>query len=279
MKAFFLDPSVVPAEDRGFLLGDGLFETVGVHGGVAFRLRAHLARLREGAARLGIPVPEGLEVRVRRALPVGWDGALRITVSRGVGGTLDGIGAVGPTVAIRLAPGVPWRAGAWEGPEPAGLRAVLEGRLAEGAITAGIKGTAYHERIAALRRARERGADEALLRASSGKIVEATASNLIAVTGRGRLVSPGPGQGVLAGITRGVVLDEARADGFTVEERALAVGELGSIRELMLTSSIRGVAAVVEVEGRPVGDGVVGGAFFQLRNAYRRVVAREVTPR
>jgi branched-chain amino acid aminotransferase len=279
LRATILDPSVVSAEDRAFLLGDGLFETVGVHGGVAFRLGAHLARLREAAARVGIPAPEGLEARVRRAVPEGWDGVLRITVSRGVGGALDGIGTVGPTVALRLAPGVPWRAGVWEGPEPAGLRAVLEGRLAEGALTAGIKGTAYLERIAALRRARERGVDEALLRDSAGKIVEGTSANLIAVTGRGRLVAPGPAQGVLAGITRAVVLDEARSEGFTVEERALAVGELASIRELLLTSSIRGVAAVVEVEGRPVGEGVIGGAFFQLRNAYRRVVAREVTPR
>ncbi len=262
-----LDPTHIPADDRGFLLGDGLFETVRVYAGVPFRLAAHLERLTRGADRLGIPLPEALDVRIHRFLRTAPpEAALRITVSRGPAPDLAGSDDVEPRVALRALP-VRRR--------EVVLTAVLEGRLHEGALSAGIKGLGYLERILALRRARERGADEALLRNTRGEVVEGSVSNLFAVDSAGALVAPGEEEGALPGITRGVVLDQAWRMGMTIDQRGLRPGEIRGIRELFLTSSIRELAPVVQVEGRHVGSGAPGPVYHRLREAFREVVARE----
>ncbi len=262
-----LDPPEIPADDRGFLLGDGLFETVRVYGGVPFRLEAHLNRLVEGAERLGIPLPEALEDRVHRFLRGGPpEAALRITVTRGRGGDLAGSDVAGPQVALRAL-----AVRRWDGV----LTAVLEGRLHEGALSARIKGLGYLERILALRRARERDADEALLRNTRGEVVEGSVSNLLAVDSVGAIVAPGEEEGALPGITRDVVLDEAGRLGITIHQRGLRPGEIRGLRELFLTSSIRELAPVVQVEGRRVGSGAPGPVYHRLREAFRNVVARE----
>jgi len=262
-----LDPPQIPADDRGFLLGDGLFETVRVYGGVPFRLEAHLERMAHGAERLGIPLPEALEDRVLRFLRTGpTEAAVRITVTRGRSADLAGGDAAEPRVALRALP-----VRRWDG----ALTAALEGRLHEGALSAGIKGLGYLERILALRRARERGADEALLRNTRGELVEGSVSNLLAVDSAGALVAPGEEEGALPGITRGVVLKEAGRLGMTIHQRGLRPGEVRGLRELFLTSSIRELAPVVQVEGRRVGSGAPGPVYHRLREAFRNVVARE----
>jgi branched-chain amino acid aminotransferase len=267
-----LDPSQVPAEDRGFLLGDGLFETVRIYGGVPFRLAAHLERLEAGAIQLGIPVPNDLEWRVRWAVEEGpSEGALRITLSRGPGGDLSGEGAGPPTLALRISP-VP-------DTNEVELHGALEGWVHQGALSTGIKGLSYLERILALRRARERGRDEALVRNARGELVEGSTSNLLAVGPRGELVAPGRRDGALPGITRDVLLTEARQMGLTIQERGLRPGELHTLRELLLTSSIREVVPVVQVEGQPVGLGRPGPVYGQLRARFQEVIRLETTSR
>lgn len=263
-----LSPESIDADDRGFLLGDGLFETIRIYGGKPFRLEAHLTRLRAGAATLGIPVADDLESRIRSFLEEGpAEAALRVTLTRGGGGDLSGDGAGPPIAALRLRP---VRVGELE------LSAVQEGWLHESSLSAGLKGLAYLERVLALRRARARGADDALVRNSRGEVVEGSTSNLIAVLPRGELVAPGRSDGALPGITRSVVLKEAWRLGYRIEERGLRPGELVGMRELILTSSIRELAPVVEVEGRRVGRGEPGPVYRALRQAFREVVEEEI---
>lgn len=265
-----LDPLTISAEDRAFLLGDGLFETIRVYRGRPFRLSAHLERLERGMDRIGLQLAEidFLRERLGEALSRGPDeAALRITVSRGVGGGPAGEGATNPTVAIRVIP---------VQRQTRALHAVLEGWIHEAALTAGLKITGYLERIVALRRARARGAHEALIRNSRGEVVEGSTSNVVGVDRTGVLLAPGAAQGVLSGITLGVVLGAARDAGIVVEERGIRPDEIPALRELFLTSSIRELAPVVEVEGDPVGSGEPGPVFIALRRAFREVVAAEV---
>ncbi len=265
-----LEPDTLPADDRGFLLGDGLFETLRVYSGHPFRLREHLERLGAGAALLGIELPPRLEERVLGFLAKGSaDAALRITVARGRTSALSGEGAGPPTVAMRLVP-----LGAW-GSSQAELVAALQGRVDERALTVGVKGIGYLERIVALRRARAAGADEALLRNSRGEVVEGSASNVVALTSTGEVVSPGPEEGALPGITRSIVLEEARRMGLTVEERGVATGELAELRELLLTSSVREIAVVTHVGEAAIGTGQPGPLAARLRGAFWEVVRRE----
>lgn len=265
-----MQPVTLPADDRGFLLGDGLFETLRINAGRPFRLHEHLDRLEAGAELLGIELPSGLEERVL-AFVAGerGDAALRITVARGRAGALSGEDAGPSTVALRLAAVGP------RGTSPARLTAALEGWVDERALTSGIKGIGYLERIVALRRARALGADEALLRNSRGDVVEGSASNVVAFTAAGVVVSPGPRDGALPGITRSIVLAEARRMGLAVEERGVGVGEFAELHELLLTSSIREIAVVTHVGGEPVGEGEPGPLADRLWEAFQGVVRSE----
>ena len=268
-----LDPLTLPADDRGVLLGDGLFETVRLYGGRPFRLEAHLGRMEAAAELLGIAVPAELRGRIRSALD-GWgeqDGALRVTLTRGTGRGLIPPDDPEPRLLLAIdslpAPLPP--------EEVIGLTGRTLGRVDENGLVSGLKVLGYAERIQALRLARGAGADEALLRNSLGELVEGSASNVIAVRER-RIVSPGRVSGALPGITRSVMIEIAAAAGLDVEERGLAPEELDGLDELILTSSLRELAPVVEVNGRPIGSGTPGEIFLSLLGAFRETVSREL---
>lgn len=262
--------------DRGFLLGDGLFETIRLYGDAPFRLDAHLDRLRAGAARVGIAIPRDLDERLSAALDA-WrarrgagdrNGALRLTLTRGIGeGVLpDEDGR--PTLVITTARYMPDR----ELPVR-GLTALLRGRVDERALTAGLKGIGYLERIVALREARAGGAREALLVNSRGRVVEGSASNLFAVR-NGVLHTPSVAEGALPGVTRDLVLDLAEARGVHVVEGAMPPDELVRADEIFLTSSLRELAPVVKVEGETIGAGVPGRLVKALQRDFDRVVRK-----
>lgn len=273
-----LDPSHIPSDDRGFLLGDGLFETVRLYRGRPFRLEAHLLRLEEGAERVGIPVPGDLRARVEAAVGKWGEGggALRITLTRGTGAGaagqagLDGHGAEVPGLAVQVrdwSPDPRWYA--------EGLRAHPAGVVAANALTAGLKSVGYLERIQALRVVGSRGGDEALVRNEGGELVGGSASNLLLVTGE-TVLAPGVGAGALPGITREVVLGVLRGKGLSVEERGVPPGALADASELLLTSSLREVVPVVRVASDPIGSGRPGPIFRAALLGLRDRVAAEL---
>ncbi len=263
--------SAPSSEDRGFLLGDGLFETIRLYGGRPFRLEAHLARLERSAELVGIPFPTQLEARVAEAIGEwgGGEGALRITLTRGEGAGLVPAEGGEPTLVIR--------AREWS-PEPrwyeTGIGAACAGRVDERALTAGLKMTGYLERIQALRMAEKAGCEEALIRNTRGLVVEGSASNVFALV-TGVVIAPGPPDGALPGITREVVLELLGKRGIQVEERGIAPEELAAAEEVILTSSLRELVPVVQIEGGKVGGGRPGPLFRELLEGYRGVVVEE----
>lgn len=270
------------SRDRGFLLGDGLFETIRLYRGHPFRLREHLSRLESSANRIRVPIPPGLVARVEAALAkanLDGDGSLRITLTRGPGpGLLPPDPPAEPTLCIQVRPleasaGV-FAAGSERGSE-LGLEARVVGRVDETALTVGIKGIGYLERVTALLLAREAGAQEALLRNGAGRVVTGSASNLFFVR-NGALGTPGLEDGVLPGITRQVVLELAEELGLATETRAPGKRELLGAEEVFLSSTIRELVPVVRVDGEPVGSGRPGPVFGALCAAFRGRVAREL---
>lgn len=261
--------------DRGLLLGDALFETVLLCEGRPFRLDRHLERLREGAARCGIPLPSGLPDRLDRDLRgagrdaeerrVPWE-AVRITLTRGPGAGLAPPSDPTPHLHItrrrvrRLPPDR----------RPA-LQAIRAGRVAEQALSAGLKTTGYMERILALRAAERAGADEALLLNSAGRPVEGTASNLFLVRD-GVLHTPSVNEGALPGITRGALLELAEVHG--IECRVGDAPEPERCDEAFLTSSLRGPISLVGLDGTPIGDGS-RPVFGRLAGALEELVWNE----
>ncbi|MCW2239242.1 branched-chain amino acid aminotransferase [Azospirillum canadense] len=181
--AAWIDPA-----DRGFTLGDGLFETIRVTGGRARHLDRHLARLQASAAVLDLPVPyrdDALANAVAALIAARGvaEGVARLTLTRGIGarGVLPPADPQ-PTVLITLTPAGP----------PAGpVEAVIaQGtRRNEHSPLSRLKTLNYLDAILARREAARRGAGEALLLNTAGRLAEASVATLFIVRD-GRLADP-----------------------------------------------------------------------------------------
>jgi branched-chain amino acid aminotransferase len=142
---------------------------------------------------------------------------------------------------------------------------------------AGAKVSNYLANLLAMREAKSRGAQEALVVDAHGHVVEGASSNVFVVAA-GRLATPPEAAGILVGITRAHILSAARALGVPVEERALSPDDLWSADEVFITSSIRELLPVVRVEGRPVGAGVPGPVARALHRRFRADVGMGARP-
>lgn len=298
----------VSVEDRGFLLGDGLFETMRARRAV-FRLQAHLRRLRSGARRLGLVVPDAVEHAVGEVLeaaqrewpeaagPAGGRGhppelAVRLTLTRGPGGPgLEPAYGIEPTLAVSVRPsrtGAEWTspvpAGAVRAAPPAGATATRglslrtsSHRLASRSIVAGIKALGYLPNVLARAEARAAGDDDALLLDDRERVAEACAANLFWVTPDGMLRTPAETCPILPGITRAAVLELARRSGLRVEEGEWGREDLAAAGEAFATSSLRGVAPITALDGESIGGGVVGPRTRELVAAYEELVRTETS--
>jgi branched-chain amino acid aminotransferase len=148
-----------------------------------------------------------------------------------------------------------------------GISAVVVGER-EGSIRPGLKTGNYLGNILALRRAHELGAEDAIMSNADGAVAEGATSNLFMVVA-GTIHTPSLATGVLAGITRGVVIDLLRERlGLPTCERTIMPSELRSADELFLTSSIRGVMPVTTLDGAVVGDGTAGPLTRRVIEVY-----------
>lgn len=272
--------------DRGFQLGDGIFETLRARRGVIVEWDEHRARLREGAAVMAIPLPpdEILERGVRELLDAEHlsgpgddrfapgDASVRITISRGPlerRGTLPpGWDHASPTVVIQAWCHVPPASGLLE----RGVRAVAASvRRDPASPLAGIKATSRADYVYAKLEAERAGADDALFLTIDGRISEATSANVFAIVGE-ELLTPPTGAAILAGTTRTWLLADraVRAHGLRPGERDLGPDDLVAADEAFLSSSVAGIVPLVALDGRPVGSGRPGPRSAALREARER---------
>ena len=259
--------------DRGFLYGDSVFESLRSYRGALFALDEHLARLKRSAERVAIVLPVNLdtlrnEMRYALSMHGKSDSYLRLTVTRGTGRSLglDPELADEPLRVLMVTALAPPPAEIYEH----GISAITHRaeRPSDAAGVADAKIGNYLLAVLAMRAARAQGAREALIEDREGQILEGAASNVFAVFA-GKLVTPPESAAILPGITRGHVLELARAAGMKVELRAIAKSELGSAQEVFVCSSIRELVPVVSIDGRPVGNGQPGPTTRELLRAYR----------
>ena len=233
--------------DRGFLLGDGVFETLRARGGRAERLDAHLARLRRGAAVLGIPVPQSdsaladaLTALLAENRLTNGTASLRITLSRGPGGRgLTPPDPMAPTLLITAS-------AASDAPIPPAWVALTDVARNRYSPTANIKCLGYADQVIARMQATNAGCDEALMPNDAGRLACASAANLFLLRS-GRLITPSLDEGVLDGITRAALLVLAPGLGLAVEERPVEPAELAQAEAVLLSNSLIGVRAVAQV--------------------------------
>jgi len=264
--------ATVPLLDRGLQYGDGVFETLRAEGGGVFFMEEHLARLRAGLGVLRIDstgICDLAREGTRAVLDRLGDSAatVKVIVTRG-------LGLGGPVIGRDAHPRVivTGREDATDRPER--MRAVSSSVARnERSPLAGVKSLNYLEMVLARAEASDAGADEAMVLNTSGRVAEASSANVFTLI-NGRLVTPSLDEGCLPGIVRAEVLRIARASGQGCVEGELEPDDLVRAEEAFLTNSRIGVAALVEIDGRPVGDGGMGPLTNLLRSEYRAAELR-----
>lgn len=260
--------AAVDPRDRGFTLGDGVFETIRVRGGAVLRIERHLSRLRAGAAVLGLsPLPrdEDLADAITRTLAANGltDAAVRLTVTRGVPKSRGLLPhpEPSPSLVVHAEPFTGYPAELYD----RGARAVV-GSISrnEHSPLARVKSLNYLDNVLARREAEARGADDALLLNTAGDLACASAANLFLLLD-GVLVTPSAASGALPGTLRGLVAAElAPRAGLEVVERAVRPEELRAAEEVFLTNALLGIVPLTEVDGLPIRTGGPGSISAEL---------------
>jgi len=245
-----LDPAeaCISPFDRGFLYGDGFFETTRVVAGVPLFLDRHLGRLSASCRDTGFErevAASDLKEAVRRLIEVNGvrEGYLRITVSRGqYSGRLADLSAESPTVLVEARP---MELPSLESPPPLTLAKSPYGRD-ERSPLARHKSLSYQLNVLALAEGRRRGADEVFFLNSRGCLAEGAITNLFLVS-RGMVQTPDIACGLLPGVTRQMVLEICRDQGIQAEVGVYGEDALAAADEVFCTNSLRGVVAVSKI--------------------------------
>jgi branched-chain amino acid aminotransferase len=261
--------AVVPVNDRGFMYGDGLFETLCVCGGRPFRLAQHLERMMRGADFLKIKcpfTPKELQdfagqLIERNQMP---EAILRMVLTRGPGERgytprPDGR----PTVVMTLHPAPPLD-------QPVAWSLVTSSyHIPAADPLASFKTLNKLTHIMARGEAVEQGADEALLLNSNGEVAEATSGNLFWIYQEILCTVP-TGRGALPGITRAVVLEICQALGLPTNKRVIKPEALRNAHGLFITQSALGIVPVTVLNGEPVTPSPL---VDQIARAYGEILA------
>ena len=246
---------ILRADDLGALRGDGIFESVHVRDGRLWLLDEHLARMVRSAARLELDLPPAaalveLAEQALAGWPAGVEGALRIVVTRGGedGGPVTVFATlteVGPKQLKGRRDGITVATASLG--YPAGARSEAPWLLG------GAKTVSYAVNMASQRWATAQGLDDVLWVSSDGWALEAPTANLVWLAD-GRLWTVPPViTGILAGITTRWLLEHARDLGLSAGERMIRPPDLTSADGVWLASSVRGLAEIRTLDGKPLG--------------------------
>ena len=272
-----LEQATVPVLDRGFIFGDGVYELIPVYSRAPFRMDEHLARLERSlaAVRIANPYPRDRwrSIILELVAQQPWeDQGVYLQVTRGVAKRDHAFPAgVEPTVFAMSNPLVN---------PPREL--VEKGVAAVSApdnrwLRCDIKSISLIGNVLLRQQSADAGAAETIL-FRDGILTEASASNVF-VAKNGLVLSPPKSNLILPGITYDVVVEIAQQLGLPLEFRDIREAEVRAADELWVTSSSKEILAVVELDGKPVGDGKPGALFRRAWEGYqefkRRVMRKE----
>ncbi len=232
--------------DRGFLYGDGLFETILCIKNKAIWLNKHISRLRLGSDILKINLDTDLirekinEIVGQSPYPIS---RLRLTVTRGdVSSDWRSLSCPsGPNIIIELMH-------IEKTDHKTVSLASVPIRRDEKSPLSKIKSLNYLPSIIAVAQARELGADDAVMLNTLGEVAESSSSNIFALFGD-ELVTPPIESGILPGITREIVLEIAPKARLKSREKRLFIDELKEADEIFITNSIKGIVCVSALDG------------------------------
>lgn len=258
--------------DHGFIVGDGVFETLVARNGRPFTPTRHWQRLVKSCEALGITPPtfEASTQAMSEVMQANGlvDARIRITVTSGDGPLGSDRGDSAPTMTVVVTPLKPW--------PPTETAVVVPWTRNERGALAGVKSISYAENVRALAHAHASGAGEALLANTCGELCEGTGTNIFVVV-NGRVQTPPLSSGCLAGVTRGLVIEACQSAGIPMEEVALPISVLQTCDEAFLSSSTRDVRPLARIDQREM-PGVSGGITQRVAQAFRDYVAGRDDP-
>ena len=261
----YLNKSFVPLHkakisilDRGFLYGDGVFETMRAYNGTVFRFEKHLKRLSGSLKSLGIPAKVNKDI-IHKLLKKNKlkNAYVKIIVTRGENHR--------PTVAIYALPYKPTA--------KKRIKAIVSGEKSnEMSSVTGKKTLNYLQNFLCRDEARKKGYDDAILVNTKGFISEATTSNIFLVKGK-KIYTPAIRCGILPGITREEVIWLAAKNlNKKVKETFIKPKAIESADEIFFTNSLVEILPVVKVGKRIVGNGKPGPITKKLKEAFKNAV-------
>ncbi len=277
----YIDGELVPKSqakisvfDHGFLYGDGVFESIMVFNGVAFKLKEHIDRLYDSAKAICLDIPMSKEEMIKTIVETvrvnGFkDAYIRVLVTRGVGDLgLDPRKCPKPTVIIMVDKIKLFRDEAWSQGVTAIISSIRRDRI--DATTHEIKSMNYLNSILAKLEANAVGADEAIMLDERGFVSEGATDNIFIVK-NGVIYTPPRSSGILPGITRNRVMKLAEELGYKVIEKDITPAELLTADEVFLTGTAAGIVPVVKIAGRVIGDGKPGPITRRLMEKFKEI--------
>lgn len=267
-----LDQLKISVLDRGFLFGDGVYEMIPVYNRFIFRLDEHLLRLEKNLSAIGIPNPyaraqwRALIVSLMQQQPFA-DQSLYLQVSRGPAYPRNHAfpALVTPTVFMFA-----------DVLEPPPNLLVEQGVSAITAsdvrwLRCNIKAISLLVNVLAKQQAADAGVAETIM-LRDGLMIEGAASNIFIVKA-GIIYAPAPSDLMLTGITYDLLIELAHQRGLPLQLGEVSEVMLRQADEVWLTSSSKEILAIVELDGRPVGNGQVGPIYKKMAGFYQEFKA------
>lgn len=265
--------AMVHIEDRGYQFADGVYEVCELYKGKIVDLTRHIDRLERSLSELQIAMPvsrKALIVIMREVMRRNRvrDGLIYLQVTRGVARRDHAFPPAGTRPALVVT-----------------ARNILRARnnaIAENGVSVislpdnrwervDIKSVSLLPNALARQKAKESGASEAWFVDEDGFVTEGAATTAWIVTADGTLVTRPDGTGILPGITKKTAINVANDQGLKVEERKFTIEEAQRAREAFMTAASTLIMPVVNIDGKPVANGVPGSIATGLRQKFHRI--------
>jgi len=265
--------AVLPITDRGLLFGDSVYEVIPAYAGIPFRAEQHLKRLQRSldAIHLKNPLSPGQWEEILERLcseKAGQDQSIYLQITRG------SYEKRSHRIPEHVSPNVIAFSSPITERDPSiaseGIKAITLEDIRWKHCD--LKTTNLLPNVLALAEATDKNADDAIL-IRHGEAKEGTSSNLFIIA-NSLLITPPDSDQLLPGVTRDLILELARESNIPFAQATINEQDLKDATEIWLTSSTREIAPVVELNGKPVGDGKPGAYWQHMDQLYQAAKQR-----
>ena len=262
-------------EDRGYQFADGIYEVIAFYNRKFIDEDLHIKRLFRSLKELDIDAPmseKALKIIMRELIAKNNrdNGTIYMQISRGIAKRDHAFPKnTRPSIVMSIT--------GTKSPKPqevkAGVKVITQPDLRW--ARRDIKSIGLLPNVLAKQAANEAKAREAWLIGSNGNITEGAVSNAFIVSKKGEIITHPVNNNILSGITRLVVLELARKNGFKVIERAFNLKEAKEASEAFLTSTTSNVLPIVSIEGKKIGTGKPAEVSIKLLELYYKHIKQQ----